>query len=124
MREGRRTCASGAGAGDGGVSDGDGERSVEEEVARDRESDDSGPHDHHIVVGGVGGRGPGGPDLGLRPERAEPALALAPAPWAADTEALGDARGRRSGGRGEARGARVPSGSERDGSIHWKRRTE
>ena len=95
MREGRRTCASGAGAGDGGVSDGDGERSVEEEVARDRESDDSGPHDHHIVVGGVGGRGPGGADLGLRPERAEPALALAPAPWAADTEALGDERTRR-----------------------------
>ena len=118
MREGRRTCASGAGAGDGGVSDGDGERSVEEEVARDRESDDSGPHDHHIVVGGVGGRGPGGPDLGLRPERAEPALA--PAPWAADAEALGEVRGRRSrgGGGGEARGARVPSGSERDGSIH------
>jgi hypothetical protein len=88
-------------------------------VARDREPHDPGAHDHHIVVGGVGGRGPGagGLDLGFGPERTEPALA--PAPWAAYAEALGDARGRRSGGR-DARGARVPSGSEGDGGIHWK----
>lgn len=78
-------------------------------MARDREPHDPGAHDHHIVVGGVGGRGPGRLDLRLGQERAEPARA--PAPWAADSEALGDARGRRSGGEGggEARGVRVPS---------------
>lgn len=88
-------------------------------MARDREPHNPGAHDHYVVVGGVGGRSTGGLDLGFGPERAEPALATAP--WAEDAEALGVARGRRSGG-GEARGARVPSGSERDGGIHWKRR--
>lgn len=108
-----RTRTGGARAGDRGVRDGDGERSVEEEVARDGEAHDPGAHDDHVVVGDVARPGPG-----LEREK------RAPASRPAEGEAQRGARRRRGSGGGEEPGGRLRSRCEGGRGIHRKRETE